>query len=243
MDDGEIVVGDTFTVREEMSIRVRTHLSIGHILAAALFARLSADAEANRASVPPDAFQTAIAIHRSYVIAAIFTAVAFVEATINDVFAAADYSDQLQGLDGPVLRSLATFWKATEANQNNRINVPILAKYQAALEIAGRQRFEPGADPYQAIRTLIDVRNSLMHYKPQWHPSGKGGDGAPRRLQRRIFVNPFLGEINQFFPDKYMSHATAAWAVKSSLALTDDFYRRLGLPPIYDHVRADLGTG
>src|SRR5687767_3903917 len=75
------------TLRLSMSVTgtasIRTNLSVHHLLAAAHFARLSAQVEKNNTGPLSDEQSTE---HRAYVIAAIIAVVASMEATINELF-------------------------------------------------------------------------------------------------------------------------------------------------------------
>ncbi len=50
----------------------------------------------------------------------------------------------------------------------------LLSKFQVALVCAGHERMDKGAEPYQSVDVLIDLRNELVHFKPQWwHDDGR----------------------------------------------------------------------
>jgi hypothetical protein len=63
---------------------------------------------------------------------------------------------------------LASFW---ESVGNGRYS--LLGKYQMALLLSGAGQFDKGAHPYQDAQLLIDFRNGLVYFRPDWHDSGK----------------------------------------------------------------------
>ncbi|MEK4074392.1 hypothetical protein MHI01_10820 [Paenibacillus sp. FSL M7-0656] len=44
----------------------------------------------------------------------------------------------------------------------------ILEKYQIALTLADKNLFKKGVSPYQDVYLLIQVRNAITHYEPEW---------------------------------------------------------------------------
>ena len=222
------------------TIKMWTYLSKHHIQAAARFARLSASLErAHKGKSSPNLFVE----HRAYVLGSVLTAVAFLEATINELFAkAAD--GRLDGLSPEATAGLAERWVKPRTAR-----LPICRKYQIALTSARRQPFKPGTAPYHDVDLLMQLRNALVHYKPEWVIAASGADQKrdtikkwQKRLQGKFAVNPLTAKGNPFYPDKCLSHGCAKWAVESSLKFTDDFFSRMGLKPPYTDVRADLAT-
>lgn len=217
------------------SAQVRTHFSIHHIQSAAHFARLSADTEkAYRGNCSDELF----AEHRAYVTGSIFTAVSFLEATINELFAdTADNPDRfIKHLDSKVVALMADIWK----HEFSKKYFPILTKFEKALTLAKKEPFDPGALPYQCIWLLIKLRNALIHYEPEWN--GKQASKFEKMLENKFSLNPLTGPGDAFFPKKCLSHGCAKWAVESSVKFADEFFSRMGLPSTFDHVRSRLKT-
>ncbi len=44
---------------------------------------------------------------------------------------------------------------------------PILDKYEIALELNGMDPISNSSNPYQDVKLLVDLRNSLIHYEPE----------------------------------------------------------------------------
>jgi hypothetical protein len=177
--------------------------------------------------------------HRGYVMGSIFSTVAFVEATINELFKDATEPYMPAGPISQVPESVKSLLAEQWRQGVSRFDT--LSKYQTALNLAGKQPLDPGRQPYQDARSLIKLRNKLIHYEPEWstveHP-------IERELQGKFPENPFVPTYvgNPFYPDRCLSHGCAKWSVKSSLALTEEFHTRLGTTPTYDPYRPFLDT-
>lgn len=143
-----------------MSVRlaVRTYFSAQHLQAAAYFARQAIAIERTLAPA-----STAPPAHRGSVVAAVFLAVAFLEAEINELFA--DTCDQqwqqLEGLDEHTIELMAQMWKLGVSRTS------ILNKYAVALSLAGSTELEKDRAPWQPTSALVELRNSLVHYEPE----------------------------------------------------------------------------
>ena len=70
----------------------------------------------------------------------------------------------VETFSGEVVRALGTVAAATYERE---LTVGTLAKYQLALVIAGRPQFEQGMNPYQDVKLLTRIRNSLVHFEPE----------------------------------------------------------------------------
>jgi hypothetical protein len=218
----------------------RFYYSHYHLQAAALFARRSSKLEKEHGSnnvVPSDVFSE----HRAYVTGAILSAVSFLEAEINEIFAdsADDQREHIHQL-GDVIFLLSRMWSL---GVPKTASYSILDKYQIALALADKQEFDKGASPYQDVRLLIKLRNALVHYEPEYTArDSSGSKRLEQNLQRRFPLNPLTGSRTPFFPERCMSHGCAKWAVESSITFVDDFCSRMGLKPVFDGVRPSLGT-
>jgi len=144
----------------------RFYFSIQHIKSACLFAQFSFNIETlgdGRSREERLTEQTA------YVTGSILSSVAFLEATINEVYAdAADGMLNARKLDAGDVRRLGILWE-TEAFERR---AGILEKLQVALTFADSQAFDAGVAPYQDARLLIKLRNFIVHAKPEWITAG-----------------------------------------------------------------------
>ena len=231
---------------------IRSHFSIQHIQSAAHQARLAAKEEENYDGTFSEVRKVK---HKSYVTSALFAAVAFVEAEINEFFA--DMADErvqgyddipeghIQGqLDSKVVDLLTDMWRGLIGRKYSTLD-----KYQLALTLTRSATFDSGAQPYQDIDDLISLRNAIMHPEPEWVVTQSGDPEVMptvQKLEKRLSdknfaLSPFYNDKgNPFFPDKCLSYGCSKWAIEACLAFTDDFFERLAVTAPYDHIRDRL---
>jgi hypothetical protein len=229
-------------ITDSLIVKSRKYLSVQFVQSAAYFTREARKRELNGAPPSkPDHLQ-----HQSYVIGAIWMASGFLEANINELFsdAAEDYREFLNPLEEEVIDLLGRMWKR---NIPRTARYSILEKYEIFLDLAHKKAFDRGVAPYQDVQVMIDLRNALMHYEPEWMLSGSTAPLQPtdvhkleKRLKGKFEMNPLTGAGNPFYPDKCLGHGCAKWCVESSVSLVDGFCERLGTKPTFDHVRATL---
>ena len=211
---------------------VKTHFNVQHMLAAAYFARKVLDIESNHTDLVDGEPYFA---HRGYVTGAVLSAVASLETTVNDLYidAQAANSPTFEGVDPIVPALLAEYWEEIESAR-------ILRKYQLALILARKSKFDQGTSPYQEVDSLIQLRNSLVHYKPEWDTAQREHRKIESRLQGRFRPNPFTGPNDAFFPKKCLGHGCAEWAIKSGVTFIEEFFSRLGLSSMFRNYPQEL---
>jgi len=216
------------------TIMMRTYLSSHHLWAAKHFTVLAGEIEDEYQRRP--GFDVK---HRAYVMASILSSVAFLEATVNEVFqdACEQHHFYVGSLDSKTLALMKDFWEITEETKN-KSRTPILDKYQLALSFAFVPKFDEGAPRYQDASLVEKLRNELVHYKPK----SLGGDLVHRlekSLKEAVFIENKLmaGSANAFFPDKCLGEGCAKWAVDSSRKFADEFFRRIGIEPSYQRLK------
>jgi hypothetical protein len=215
--------------------------SLDQAIAATTFSRKCGELEAN--SQQPNDSERAAGFtwsladqreHRSYVIASILSSVAFLEASINELYASA--SD-------PIIKEVGG--ELAEAERSRLADVAefierdrTLARFQLTLHLLGKEPFDRGRQPYQNADTLVKLRNELVHYKPRHRSGGDQFTNSDKWLQslyqKKFSPNPFTGTANPFFPDRCLSHGCTVWAWNAALAFANDFFSRVGVTPIHD---------
>lgn len=218
----------------------RFYFSHYHIQAAALFARRSAKLEKEHGGKNVTTSEV-FSEHRAYVTGAILSAVSFLEAEINEIFADAadDQREHIHQL-GDVIFLLSRMWSL---GVPKTASYPVLDKYLIALALADRPGFDKGAAPYQDVRLLIKLRNALVHFEPEYTArDASGSRRLEQNLRGRFPLNPLTGSRTPFFPELCMSHGCAKWAVESSVKFVDDFCSRMALRPVFDGIRPTLAT-
>jgi hypothetical protein len=209
------------------SVQMRAYFSSYHLWAAEHFAWLAQEAE----SQPGPVFKIQ---HRAYVTNAVLSAVAFLEASINEVFddVADGHPSYVASLSDDTKRLLGGLWTGHESVERWRI----LDKYGVALLCAGKPFFDKGAQPYQDASLLVRLRNRLIHARPKTRESGDT-DTLELCLSTRFSSNRLMANMaNPYFPDKCLGAACSEWAVLSARAFADEFFSRLGTRPNYQAV-------
>jgi hypothetical protein len=234
---------------EGIIIRFRDCFSVRYVQSAALLCRMAYGLEREYMSTGTLSAEQRLR-HEAFVLNALFSTVAFLESTINELWSdAADnayyFSDEATEA---LLRAIGEKWK----NENYFDRTPLPVKYQKILEIGGKQPFAEDDPDFSAIKDLIGTRNYLMHYRREWVEirtgEAAGADSETHAekfgelLKDRFAENPLAGKNLPFFPDRCLGHGCAGWAVATSLSFTDRFFRNLGLPAPYEGIRDDLAT-
>jgi hypothetical protein len=237
------------TTDDESSIRFRDCFSVRYIQSAALLCRLGYGIEKDFLESGTISEEDRLS-HEVFILNSILSSVAFLESTINELYAdAADdayfFTDKKNEV---LLQTIGEKWR----NEKNFDRAPLVNKYLKILMIADKPGFDDGNPVFSDIRSLIEIRNSLMHYKREWIVVQKGeisldfeethGEKLERMLRNKFPGNPLAQKNRPFFPDTCFGHGCAEWAVGNSLAFTDEFFRKLELPAPYDGIKNELAT-
>jgi hypothetical protein len=201
--------------------RVKYSFSKQHLRAAELFAAQARTAETNISS--PDEVQRSH--HRAYVTAAILSGVAFLEASINELYLSALDKDRtaLPSFNDHLFELFAQFWLDVEKSS-------ILNKYQVALALATKPRFDKGGRIYQEAETIVQLRNCLVHYQPEWDDELGRHQKLESRLSGKFDLNPYVDNSSLWFPHQCLSAACAEWCVRAVLQFADEFSNQLQIP-------------
>lgn len=195
-----------------IGLRLRTHFSLHHAQAAAFHARQACRIELD------DTEESAIAIC-AHVSAAVVSSTAFVEATANEI---------------------------SENDDRPRRNVhgqpSALLKLNELLEDRQVSPIEFSAPHWQSAKTLIDLRNRLVHYSHDWLDWGTENELGSKALSKSDLLPRLRAEFS-FLPashtysPRFLSPECAVWAVNTGVAFLDEFFLRLGQPAYHDHLR------
>jgi hypothetical protein len=204
------------TIRATLTQKM--NLAVQHLLAAARFSREVGVLENEHVGQRFGAFWESI-FHSS--IACVLTSVASLESYANELFS--DREKVFLGYHPDLLHEL---WETYEQK-------PILAKFEFALLLLNKPEINRGASPYQDIKVLIDVRNALTHFRPEWMNEADEHAKISAKLDGKIVGSPFLPESEILFPRRWASHNCTTWAVSSVTAFARNFEQHAGLPPKY----------
>jgi hypothetical protein len=230
---GVAVVAAT-AMTTSITITQRGYFSTHHLWSARHFTALAADQEAAQDRTPRFSVR-----HRSYVISAITESVAFMEAAINEVFqdAADGRQSYIHPLAPAVRATLGTFWMATD---DGKKYVPVQEKYNLALCMAGKPFIDRGQNPYTDAKILINLRNWLIHFRPEDFSSETEHKLGGWLKERNFPPNALMvGAGNSYFPDHALGAGCAHWAHTAAVNFVDRFASVLGLTLNYQIANFD----
>lgn len=161
--------------------------------------------------------------HRSYVMGAVFSAAAFLDASINELYL--EVQDHVDNSGGRrrVLSVPAHFWSAVA-------RPPVLHKYQLALVVADAEPFDEGRSPFREADGLIALRDALVHGRPEWRDRHGRRQNLERRLRAKFKQNPLATDADAEFPDRLLGSGCAQWAVRVAERFSNEFCHRMAIP-------------
>lgn len=215
-------------------VLMRTYFSSYYLWAAKHFTRAAEEIEVAHSGPPKFDIE-----HRAYVMNAILSAVAFVEAAINEIFkdAADGHDSYIEPLGKASHERLKAAWG--KSNFRAKGKSEILQKYQTALTCCNKNGLDEAAQPYEDMQLLIYLRNGLTHAYPETRNT-HDLDELSRTLKSKFDPNRLMNNsASPYFPDHCLGAGCAAWAIASSRALADEFFQRLGVQPNYQRVSFD----
>jgi hypothetical protein len=212
---------------------LQTYLSIHHAKSAAHFVRC-----ANQVKVENIRLSSEIGVNVS---AAILSSIAFLEATVNELFSEAE-SDSNKWLKNITIESKKLI--TTLSNIDSIDRASILEKYEIFLVSANLEPIPKGSKIYQNIKEVIYLRNKITHYKASWLDAGseellRNGSSHKtdywKRLNKLVFLENSDNKAHTWEQKEY-----ASWALKSSIDFVEEIFNKLGVSSNINHVRAEL---
>lgn len=195
----------------------RMNLAVQHVMAAARFSREVQRVEAANQDAEFGDFWDEI-LH--YSIACIFGCAASLEAYANELFD--DRASVFPGYSNPLLDKL---WETFESK-------PILEKFQFALLLKNLPEMDRGAQAFQRAAILIQLRNALTHFKPEWTNEAVEHKKLSARLAGLFPPSPFMDD-EQVFPRRWATHGCTKWAVESVFGFANQFEQDSKVPSKY----------
>ncbi|MDM0071852.1 hypothetical protein [Variovorax sp. J31P207] len=187
--------------------RQRAHFSISHLLTAAFFSRKVGEIERANAGAELGPFWDEMF---SYAVGCVLTSFAGLEAYANEVFI--DYADYYPEYQAPVMQDL---WKTYE-----RKRAPDKLKF--ALLLKGITP-DTGTSTWENIRCLEALRDALTHFKAEWSDEKAKHAALSKLLVNKAVPGTFLTGYSALFPQLWVSHGTAMWAVRSVVSIIREF--------------------
>lgn len=230
----------------------RTYFSFQHLKSAAIFCKQSYEIERFYAEkfseIDSDERGKLEGESYAFVTGTIFTCISFLEADINEFYKdAADrsYNNRLYPLPEESIKALGELWNDKDSKFDMSST---LIKYQTALETAGKSKLSEGQEPYQSVKLLISLRNSLIHYKTETLKSSAFDPDSKhyfeKRLTRKFEQNLFYKYSgNPYFPNKCLGYGCAKWALASVINFAEEFYGEIGIRPSFEHIKKCIDIG
>jgi hypothetical protein len=192
-----------------------------HIYAAHLFAERAHALEIRK---PEEVSQEDQWRHRAYVGGTVFAAAAFLESSINELYA------ELQNLG----QSGSGRLPAREVSLLNRVwpdvaGSKVLHRYQVALSLADADAYDESQLPFSDAENLMRLRDALVSSKSDsWQDKRGRPHTLEKRLRGKFAPNALAAAKAPWFPDRVLGAACALWAVKTVETFSDDFCHRMG---------------
>jgi hypothetical protein len=223
---------------DSLSLSMRTYYSINFIAASAHEASSAARIEAAY-----DGFDADKALlHKGAVAASIFMSIAAVEAYINEFFSdcADAHTPHLAGLERQAIDRLARAWTSATVVEK----ASILEKYQLACLLVDKEPMDLGAPAAQDLAIGIEIRNALMHFKPQSVDLPMNGtpgtlEGSWKRIGLKLKSrpplkpSPYASQGMPEFPHRMLAHECAERTFNGARTFLQEYANHLGLtaPP------------
>lgn len=218
---GTVVAAAVVTAKMQMT----TAMSRVYLHNAARFARQAKGLESQGLAVQDSGSNFDDEHYRGDVIAAIAFSAFFLEAAIHEFLTLKLRQERefAVTLREQQIAVIERYWQ-----QNASKWIEVVDRYNAVLLHAGVDALDKGQRPAQPVTALTHLRNALLHYNPTW----EGDNTTPRNVETELEQmfserNPFRKPTGVRFPNYYLSHACATWAVDSALAFYREFCSRI----------------
>lgn len=232
-------------------IRASTSLRSDHLDNARRFRDEAKRIEGLYSSINPDESSSIPEIdkkkHRAYCMNSIISTVCFLEATINhlywaiwdDLYRINDGKDPVHYPDAQEYRkNIIRAERAPPPSQmklsNRRDDAGIMGNYNMFLDVNDFSEFEKDTAPAEPVERVLDIRNELVHFTPQWVQGGgkeytENEYGFEESLKDRFDLNPLMPSGGAFFPYQCLGYGCAEWAARVSEGFVSHFSQRINL--------------
>lgn len=205
--------------------RVKSSLSKLHIDACAFFAGFCQQIETEESHLAWP--QPRWRLSASYALSSVIQACSALEASINEFYQKAIDRDKknLPTLSNEQFLILDKLWHEEKKYST-------LKKYQVALTAAGKEPMHEGAEPFQSAKLLIDLRNALIHFKPEWDNETGPHDKLESKLKKHFNPNQLIEMAEgtmTWFPYRCLGAGCAEWSLATAKEFNDNFCAILGI--------------
>jgi hypothetical protein len=237
---GNAVVNENIETPSLRKTKIRSYFSLQHLMSSIIFYKKIIEIEKKfQKDYKTKSIDThEIIEHRSFCVSIVFSIVSFLEANINEFYM--DSSDNRDGivvdLKNEEVELLKNLW---QLEIPKTASYTIIEKYQIALTLLRKKQIPGDRNPLQSVDVLIKLRNSLIHYEPEWEilDEKRAQINLSKKLDSKFKLNKYAGEYASSFPDKYLSADMCKWSIKSAIMFADLFYEKLEIIPLYEKIR------
>lgn len=106
---------------------------------------------------------------------------------------------------------------------------PLFEKIDALLSNRGASKLKRGEGVPQEVNALITLRDSFVHFHPEWHDDLTISIELEKLLPRGKAQNPFSEPEAPFFPERCISGEYSDWAVQTTFDLIDHLAKKLSV--------------
>lgn len=103
----------------------------------------------------------------------------------------------------------------------------LFVKFDALLLKRGASKLKRGEGVLQVAKALIVLRNSFVHFHPEWHNDLTVSIELEKLLPKGPARNPFSPPEAPFFPERCVSGEYSDWAVQTTFDLIDHLRKQL----------------
>lgn len=190
------------------NVKTRTNLALHHLFAACRFSAKVKEIENANLGKKFSGFWEEI-LHNSLGVATL--SVAALESYANEMY-----------FEGAVLKPSMNA-SAAEEMASIIDRETILKKYALALSITTGKKLDLGISVTQNVKALIEVRNAIIHFKPEWFGESDKHEKLSTALKKRFNASPFLAN-EPLFPLAWASHSFTVWALKTTINFIEHFH-------------------
>jgi hypothetical protein len=154
---------------------------------------------------------------------------AFLESYVNQIFA--DRQISFPGKDPALLDEL---WRVYERHH-------VLDKFRLALSLRANTNLQLGSRPGQDVKALVDLRNAVIHFTPEWSNEADVHHDVSEVLKHKFPVSPYFpGE--SIFPRAWIGASCLEWAIKYAVLFVREFQKQANLDDRLEPLRAELSN-
>ncbi len=153
---------------------------------------------------------------RGLAMMAFASAAAFVESLINEIFSAPADTERIAGIPPGAVKTMKVLWNEVVSFERAQA----LDKYQAALAAIGKPQAMPkNGTTRRRVQTVVDLRSTLLHYRPKWQGSTRQYmDNQLSEVPRSRQLPPNAG-----FPSEVLNADSAKWACDVCVTFVDEW--------------------